>query len=137
MIECYSKAITHLGPAGSGQLTKMVNQICIAGLVEALAEGLLFAEAAGLDARLLRRLACGAVGGRLRSDNRELLAAVPCARIAVAHMPANQLAELAQAQVQGAQATMVFNWGHTPAHVLLVEEDSEESVAANAPDGSP
>jgi 3-hydroxyisobutyrate dehydrogenase-like beta-hydroxyacid dehydrogenase len=39
-----------LGDAGAGQLTKMVNQICIAGLVEALAEGLSFALAAGLDA---------------------------------------------------------------------------------------
>jgi 3-hydroxyisobutyrate dehydrogenase and related beta-hydroxyacid dehydrogenases len=39
-----------MGPVGSGQLTKMVNQICIAGLVEALSEGLSFARAAGLDA---------------------------------------------------------------------------------------
>jgi 3-hydroxyisobutyrate dehydrogenase len=38
-----------LGPAGAGQLTKMVNQICIAGLVEALSEGLHFARKAGLD----------------------------------------------------------------------------------------
>jgi 3-hydroxyisobutyrate dehydrogenase len=38
-----------MGPAGSGQLTKMVNQICIAGLVEGLSEGLSFARAAGLD----------------------------------------------------------------------------------------
>jgi 3-hydroxyisobutyrate dehydrogenase len=38
-----------LGPAGSGQLTKMVNQICIAGLLEALAEGLEFGRRAGLD----------------------------------------------------------------------------------------
>jgi len=39
-----------MGPAGSGQLTKMVNQICIAGLVQGLSEGLHFALAAGLDA---------------------------------------------------------------------------------------
>jgi 3-hydroxyisobutyrate dehydrogenase len=38
-----------MGPAGSGQLTKMVNQICIGGLVEALAEGINFAKRAGLD----------------------------------------------------------------------------------------
>ncbi len=38
-----------MGPAGAGQLTKMVNQICIAGLVQSLSEGLRFAEAAGLD----------------------------------------------------------------------------------------
>jgi 3-hydroxyisobutyrate dehydrogenase len=47
----YGRAVTLMGPAGSGQLTKMVNQICIAGLVEALAEGLNFAQRAGLDTR--------------------------------------------------------------------------------------
>ncbi|HEX7390966.1 MAG TPA: NAD(P)-dependent oxidoreductase [Acidiphilium sp.] len=46
---CYGAAINHIGGSGSGQLTKMVNQICIAGLVQGLAEGLHFAEAAGLD----------------------------------------------------------------------------------------
>jgi 3-hydroxyisobutyrate dehydrogenase len=45
----YGKAVTLMGPSGAGQLTKMVNQICIAGLVEALAEGLNFAKRAGLD----------------------------------------------------------------------------------------
>jgi 3-hydroxyisobutyrate dehydrogenase-like beta-hydroxyacid dehydrogenase len=45
----YARKVARLGPAGSGQLTKMVNQICIAGLVEALAEGLHFAERVGLD----------------------------------------------------------------------------------------
>jgi 3-hydroxyisobutyrate dehydrogenase-like beta-hydroxyacid dehydrogenase len=51
VLAAYAKAVTHLGPAGSGQLTKMVNQLCIAGLIEGLAEGLHFAERAGLDAR--------------------------------------------------------------------------------------
>ena len=50
VIDAYAKACTLMGPVGSGQLTKMVNQICIAGLVEALSEGLSFARAAGLDA---------------------------------------------------------------------------------------
>ncbi|MBW2314807.1 MAG: NAD(P)-dependent oxidoreductase [Deltaproteobacteria bacterium] len=50
LFDCYAKTAVRLGPAGSGQLTKMVNQICIAGLVEGLAEGLAFAERAGLDA---------------------------------------------------------------------------------------
>lgn len=45
----YAKAIVHAGPAGAGQLTKMVNQICIAGLVQGLSEGLHFAEQAGLE----------------------------------------------------------------------------------------
>jgi 3-hydroxyisobutyrate dehydrogenase len=46
----YAKAITLVGPVGSGQLTKMVNQICLAGLIQALAEGLNFATCARLDA---------------------------------------------------------------------------------------
>jgi len=49
VIDCYAKAITHIGPVGSGQLAKMVNQICIAGVVQGLAEGLHFAKKAGLD----------------------------------------------------------------------------------------
>lgn len=50
LLGCYARALRRLGPPGSGQLAKMVNQICIAGLLEALAEGLHFAEAVGLDA---------------------------------------------------------------------------------------
>jgi len=49
VIECYSRNITHMGPAGYGQLTKMVNQICIAGVLQGLAEGLAFAQNAELD----------------------------------------------------------------------------------------
>ncbi len=45
----YAKAVTLLGPSGSGQLAKMVNQICIAGLVQGLSEALAFGERAGLD----------------------------------------------------------------------------------------
>jgi 3-hydroxyisobutyrate dehydrogenase len=50
VIAAYARQCRRLGDAGAGQLTKMVNQICIAGLVQALAEGLNFAKAAGLDA---------------------------------------------------------------------------------------
>lgn len=50
VIDCYAKSARLLGPAGSGQLAKMVNQICIAGLVQGLAEGVHFAKQAGLDA---------------------------------------------------------------------------------------
>ena len=53
VIANFAKAVTLLGPSGAGQLTKMVNQICIAGLVEGLAEGLNFALKAGLDAKLV------------------------------------------------------------------------------------
>ena len=49
LIDCYARAMNLLGPVGSGQLCKMVNQICIAGVVQGLAEGLHFAKAAGLD----------------------------------------------------------------------------------------
>ena len=50
-IDAYARAVTLMGSAGSGQLTKMVNQICIAGLVQALAEGLSFAQRVGLDGK--------------------------------------------------------------------------------------
>jgi len=53
VIAHFAKAVTLMGPSGSGQLTKMVNQICIAGLVQALSEGLDFAMKAGLDAKLV------------------------------------------------------------------------------------
>ena len=49
VIDCFAKAITRIGPVGSGQLAKMVNQICIAGIVQGLSEGLHFAQCAGLD----------------------------------------------------------------------------------------
>jgi 3-hydroxyisobutyrate dehydrogenase len=49
VIECYAKMVGLMGPAGSGQITKMVNQICIAGLVQGLSEGIHFASKAGLD----------------------------------------------------------------------------------------
>lgn len=49
VLACYAKAAKLIGPVGSGQLTKMVNQICIAGLVQGLAEALHFAEKAELD----------------------------------------------------------------------------------------
>ncbi len=48
-MECFGKAVTLMGPSGAGQLTKMVNQICIAGMVQGLSEGLNFARRAGLD----------------------------------------------------------------------------------------
>src|SRR3954469_5161400 len=49
VMDSYGRGVTLLGPAGAGQLTKMVNQVCIAGLVQALSEGIAFAEKAGLD----------------------------------------------------------------------------------------
>ncbi len=49
VMQCYAKNVTHMGEAGNGQLTKMVNQLCIAGVVQGLAEGINFAQRAGLD----------------------------------------------------------------------------------------
>ena len=49
IFKSYSKSYKYMGPSGSGQLTKMVNQICIAGLIQALAEGMHFSRRAGLN----------------------------------------------------------------------------------------
>lgn len=49
IIEHYARCVRHLGPAGNGQLAKMANQICIAGILQGLAEGMQFARLAGLD----------------------------------------------------------------------------------------
>jgi len=49
VIDSYAKMVGLMGPAGSGQLTKMVNQVCIAGVVQGIAEGIHFAKKAGLD----------------------------------------------------------------------------------------
>jgi 3-hydroxyisobutyrate dehydrogenase-like beta-hydroxyacid dehydrogenase len=49
VLDVYAKQVTHVGPSGAGQLCKMVNQICIAGAVQGVAEGLHFAKRAGLD----------------------------------------------------------------------------------------
>ena len=51
IIGTYSKFIKYMGESGSGQLTKMVNQICIAGLIQALAEGINFSDAVGLNTK--------------------------------------------------------------------------------------
>jgi 3-hydroxyisobutyrate dehydrogenase len=61
VIDCYARACVLLGSVGSGQLAKMVNQICIAGLVQGLAEGMNFAVKAGLDpAKLVETISKGA-----------------------------------------------------------------------------
>ena len=61
VMDCYAKAITLIGPVGSGQLAKMVNQICIAGIVQGLSEGLHFAKRANLDvAKVIEAISKGA-----------------------------------------------------------------------------
>ena len=70
VMEAYAQAIRLMGPPGSGQLTKMVNQICIAGVVQGLAEGLHFARRAGLDpADVLAAISKGAAQS-WQMDNR-------------------------------------------------------------------
>lgn len=51
VIDAFARAVTLMGPAGSGQLTKMVNQVCIAGLLQGLAEAVNFSAKAGLDTK--------------------------------------------------------------------------------------
>ena len=70
LLECYGARIDLMGPAGAGQLTKMVNQICIAGLVQALSEGLDFARRAGLDGGQVARLIGAGAAQSWQLDNR-------------------------------------------------------------------
>ncbi|MBS0409269.1 MAG: NAD(P)-dependent oxidoreductase [Proteobacteria bacterium] len=70
VIGAYAKAIKHMGGPGSGQLTKMVNQICIAGVVQGLAEGVAFAERAGLDPALVYEAVSKGAAQSWQMDNR-------------------------------------------------------------------
>jgi len=70
VLAAYAKTAKRLGPAGSGQLAKLVNQICIAGLVEALAEGLHFARAAGLDPRAVVEVISQGAAGSWQMEHR-------------------------------------------------------------------
>ena len=69
-IESFARAVTLMGPIGAGQLTKMVNQIAIAGLVQGLSEAMNFAQRAGLNTdRVLDVISKGAAGS-WQMDNR-------------------------------------------------------------------
>jgi 2-hydroxy-3-oxopropionate reductase len=70
VFDAYSKFSKLLGPAGSGQLAKMVNQICIAGVVQGLAEGLNFAKNAGLDGEALIETISKGAAGSWQMENR-------------------------------------------------------------------
>jgi 3-hydroxyisobutyrate dehydrogenase-like beta-hydroxyacid dehydrogenase len=69
-MDSYARAVTLMGPAGAGQLTKMVNQICIAGLVQGLAEGINFAQRAGLDPALVVDVISKGAAGSWQMENR-------------------------------------------------------------------
>jgi 3-hydroxyisobutyrate dehydrogenase len=70
VIGAYAKAIQHIGPAGAGQLTKMVNQICIAGVVQGLAEAIHFAKQAELDTGLVYEAISKGAAQSWQMDNR-------------------------------------------------------------------
>lgn len=70
IINSYAKLCKRLGDSGAGQLCKMVNQICIAGLVQGLSEGLNFAEKAGLDGRAVVEVIGGGAAGSWQMVNR-------------------------------------------------------------------
>ncbi len=70
VIAAYARACRLMGPAGAGQLTKMVNQICIAGLVQGLSEGLAFAQKAGLDGEAVLDVIGKGAAGSWQMDNR-------------------------------------------------------------------
>ena len=70
VIDCFARAVTLMGPVGSGQLTKMVNQICIVGIIQGLSEGLDFGRRAGLDvSRVIEVISKGAAQS-WQMDNR-------------------------------------------------------------------
>jgi 3-hydroxyisobutyrate dehydrogenase-like beta-hydroxyacid dehydrogenase len=70
LIDCYARMQARLGESGAGQLTKMVNQICIAGVVQGLAEALSFAERAGLDPQAVVDVIAKGAAQSWQMDNR-------------------------------------------------------------------
>lgn len=70
VIDCYTKTVKLMGVAGSGQLTKMVNQICIAGVVQGLAEGFHLAEKSGLDINEVVEIIKNGAAGSWQMENR-------------------------------------------------------------------
>ncbi|WP_311028846.1 NAD(P)-dependent oxidoreductase [Mesorhizobium koreense] len=70
VIDAYARMIGLMGPAGAGQLTKMINQICIAGLVQGLAEGIHFGKKAGLDIEKVVDVISKGAAGSWQMENR-------------------------------------------------------------------
>lgn len=70
VLNCYGKAVHYMGGVGHGQLTKMVNQITVAGLLQGLSEGLHFAEEAGLDPASVVQAISGGAAQSWQMDNR-------------------------------------------------------------------
>jgi 3-hydroxyisobutyrate dehydrogenase-like beta-hydroxyacid dehydrogenase len=108
LLRCYAKTSVRLGPSGAGQLAKMVNQICIAGLLAGLAEGLHFAERAGLDpAAVFAVLREGAAGSwQMRQRTPTMIARRFDFGFAVDWMRKDLGIALDEAQRNGAQLPM-------------------------------
>jgi len=70
VIDCYARMVGLMGETGAGQLTKMVNQICIAGLVQGLAEGIHFGKTAGLDIEKVIGVISKGAAGSWQMENR-------------------------------------------------------------------
>jgi len=70
IMNCYSKAVTHMGVAGNGQLCKMANQVAIAGILQGLSEAVVLAESAGLDIGLVKQAIAGGAAGSWQLSNR-------------------------------------------------------------------
>ena len=66
----FARAVTLVGPSGAGQLAKMVNQVCIAGLVQGLSEGIAFGQKAGLDMKLVLEVIGKGAAQSWQMDNR-------------------------------------------------------------------
>jgi 3-hydroxyisobutyrate dehydrogenase len=121
LIECYAKSIRRMGPVGAGQLTKMVNQICIAGLLQGLSEGIHFAERAGLDVVSAMEVIAQGAAQSWQMNNRaetmikgefnfgfavdwmrkDLGIAIEAAQSIGAEVPVTQLVDTFYAEVQG------------------------------------
>ncbi|RZI86484.1 MAG: NAD(P)-dependent oxidoreductase [Rubrivivax sp.] len=70
VMQAYARAVTHLGDSGSGQLAKMVNQICVAGLLQGLSEALAFGQKAGLDMQAVLGVISQGAAGSWQMQNR-------------------------------------------------------------------
>jgi 3-hydroxyisobutyrate dehydrogenase-like beta-hydroxyacid dehydrogenase len=70
ILKSYGKNVSHIGDVGAGQLCKMVNQICIAGVLEGLAEGLAVAKSAGMDTKKVLQAISGGAAGSWQMQNR-------------------------------------------------------------------
>jgi 3-hydroxyisobutyrate dehydrogenase len=70
VMQVYAKACERFGDVGAGQVTKMVNQVCIAGIVQGISEGLMLAAEAGLDAKQVAKLVSQGAGGSWQLSNR-------------------------------------------------------------------